>query len=128
MKKLLIVCLLVSGLYIYFPGQVLAAPVDLPINRPEIVKIESIPNLIQAVIGILLVIAFIIALVYLLLGGIQWIASGGDKAGVEAAQKKIQAALIGMVVVAAVWALFALVGEWLGINITTLQLPYPTRT
>jgi hypothetical protein len=65
----------------------------------------------------MLLIAFIVAFVFLVLGGISWITSGGDKAGVEAARNKIINAIIGLIVVASTWALFQLVGGAIGFNI-----------
>lgn len=59
-------------------------------------------NLTGGVIGNLLNIIFIgvvlIALIFLIYGGIKWITSGGDKAGVEAARNMIVAALVGLVI------------------------------
>jgi hypothetical protein len=49
------------------------------------------------------------ALLYLLLGALAWITSGGDKGGVEKARDKIQAAIVGVlmivIVLAVVWTL-----------------------
>ena len=60
------------------------------------VKLENIP---QFVITLLFVVGIIIALAFLIYGGIKWILSGGDKAGVDAARKHIVAAIIGLVIV-----------------------------
>ena len=43
--------------------------------------------------------AALAAFFYLILGGFQWITSGGDKAGTEAAREKITAAFIGLAIV-----------------------------
>ena len=54
-------------------------------------------------VGSLLTLAFvgatIIALLFLIYGGIRWIASGGDKTQVEGAREAITGALIGLVIV-----------------------------
>jgi len=70
-------------------------------------------------------IATIAAFVYLLLGGFTWITSGGDKANVEAAQKRIQAAIIGLIIVFAAWALMIVIGRFLGIDPFNFVLPSP---
>jgi hypothetical protein len=62
-------------------------------------------QLIAVFLHVLLIGAGIAALFYLILGGLQWITSGGDKAGVEAAREKITAAMIGLVTF---WALTGL--------------------
>jgi len=56
-------------------------------------------NFIQAIITILFIIAIIIALIYLIWGGIKWIMSGGDKQALQTAREHVIAAIIGLVVV-----------------------------
>lgn len=82
-----------------------------------------IGQLISNIVGLLLIFAFCLALLYLIMGGLQWITSGGDKASLETARNKITNAIIGLIVVAAAYAIFMLVGQFLGINITNLQIP-----
>lgn len=96
---------------------------SINITKPDIVKITDFGVLIGGIVGIALVVAAIFAFFYLIYGGISWITSGGDKAGVEAAQHRIQAALLGLLIVASTWALFAVVGSILGIDIFHLKLP-----
>lgn len=57
------------------------------------------PGFIGSVITLIFVIATLIALAFLIFGGIQWILSGGDKTKVEAARGTIVAALVGLVIV-----------------------------
>lgn len=59
----------------------------------------NIGDLIKAVITLLFVVAILVALFFLIYGGIKWITSGGDKAGVEGARNMIVAALVGLVIV-----------------------------
>ena len=79
-----------------------------------------IANLISNVVSIALVIALIIFFVYLVMGGIEWSASGGDKAKVEGAQKRITNALIGLVIVASSYAIFTLVLTFFGVNLSKI--------
>jgi len=87
--------------------------------------ITNVGQLISAVVGTLLVIAALLAFVFLILGGIQWITSGGDKAGMESARNKITHAIVGLIIVGAAWAIMTLVGNFLGISITKMDLPTP---
>ena len=54
---------------------------------------------ISAVITMLFIIAIIIALIYLIWGGIKWIMSGGDKSALQAAREHVIAAIVGLVVI-----------------------------
>lgn len=79
--------------------------------------IDDIGQLIAAIVGTMLIIAALLAFFYLILGGIQWITSGGDKAGMEAARNKITHAIVGLIIVGAAWAIMTLVQGFLGITI-----------
>jgi len=83
----------------------------------------TISTVIGAVVTILLIAAAVIFLVYLVLGGIKWIMSEGDKAQVEAARNQITHAIFGLVIVFGAWIVISLVQGILGINILNLQLP-----
>ena len=76
-----------------------AAEVTIEVPQPEGFRITDIGRLVSSAIQFVLIGAGLIAFVYLLLGGIQWITSGGDKAGVDAARQKILAAVIGLIIV-----------------------------
>lgn len=56
-------------------------------------------NLVSGVINILFIIAILIALIYLIWGGIKWIMSGGDKQALQTAREHVIAAIVGLVVV-----------------------------
>lgn len=56
-------------------------------------------NAIPGVLTLILIIAVIIALFYLIWGGIKWVTSGGDKGAVETARNHIVAAIIGLIIV-----------------------------
>jgi len=106
--------------------KILAA--DITINQPATVKITEIGTLISAAVGTLLIVAALITFVYLILGGIQWITSGGDKTAMEAARNKITHAIVGLVIVGSAWAIMALVQNFLGISIIGsggINLPKP---
>lgn len=77
-------------------------------------KVETmIPNIITWVL-ILAAIAFFFMLV---IGGVRWILSGGEKTSVEAARNQITNALIGLVIVFAAWAILTLIGTLFGVAI-----------
>jgi len=81
-------------------------------------------GIISALIKLVLVIAAIVAFFYLLIGGVKWITSGGDKEQTAKAQSTITAALIGLVIVFAAWAIIKLVETFFGLSIiTTLEIP-----
>ena len=80
-------------------------------------------QLIGNLIGGIFIFSFILAFFYLLTGGISWITAGGDKGQLENARNKIIHALVGLIVVGAGWAIFSLVGQFLGIQFPNMELP-----
>lgn len=97
--------------------QIFADDPTITIKQPTNIKINDVGALLSAAVGALLIIAALLAFFFLILGGIQWITSGGDKAGMEAARNKITHAIVGLVIVGAAWAIMILVQNFLGITI-----------
>ncbi|MDO8621005.1 MAG: hypothetical protein Q7R31_01875 [Candidatus Levybacteria bacterium] len=91
-----------------------ALPLDLDIGK-----------LPQFIITLLFIVGVIIAIAFLIYGGIKWVMSGGDKAGVEAARNHIVAAIIGLVIIAAAFFIIQVVFRLLGtsLDISTLTIP-----
>jgi hypothetical protein len=83
----------------------------------------TIPALVAAVIKFALIIAALIAFAFLIIGGIKWILSGGDKDAMGKAQGSITSALVGLIVVFAAWAIIRLIEVFFGISILTLTIP-----
>ncbi len=69
-------------------------------------------RLLQFVMAIGLLMVFL----YLIWGGIDWITSGGDKGKTEGARNKITAAVIGLIVLAAAYAILQIAFGFLGIG------------
>ena len=82
-----------------------------------------IGNLISAIGGLFFIFAFCLTFLYLLTGGLSWLTSGGDKSKLETARDKITNALVGLVIVAAAYAVFALVGQFFGLDVKALLIP-----
>ena len=81
----------------------------------------TLGQIISAAIVLVLIIAAIIFFFMLVIGGVRWIISGGDKASTEAARAQITAALIGLVIVFAAWAIAQIINVFFGIDIFNLQ-------
>lgn len=79
--------------------------------------------LVGLVITLLFIIAVIVALIFLIYGGIKWIISGGDKAALDSARNHIVAAIVGLVIVFLAYFIIQIVGGFFGISILNLTLP-----
>jgi hypothetical protein len=83
----------------------------------------TVGGIVSGLIRLVLIIAALAFFFILVLGGIRWIASQGDKAQTENARNQITAALVGLVIVFAAWAIVQLINTFFGINIFELSLP-----
>ncbi|NCN06340.1 MAG: hypothetical protein GW946_00670 [Candidatus Pacebacteria bacterium] len=77
---------------------------------------DNVGSLITSVLTFVMLIAALLILMYLIWGGIQWITSGGDKGKTEEARNKITSAVIGLIILAAAWAVFLIVLKFLGFS------------
>ncbi len=103
-------------------AQINLAPQGEFANLSEI----NFTSMVSAVLLIVLILAALAFLFMLILGGIRYITSGGDKGSTESARSQITAALIGLVIVFAAWAIVSLVSTFFGINILSLNIPTAT--
>jgi hypothetical protein len=83
---------------------------------------EFFQKLIPALITLALVVGAIVFFFILITGAIQWISSGGDKQKLESARGKITSALIGLIILFAVFAIVKLIEGFFGISILTLDI------
>lgn len=86
------------------PGPGFVAPTT------EVSKVTS------TIVNLLFYVAAFLAIVYLIIGGVRWITSKGDKTAVEGARKQIVASIIGLVVVAAAFLILKVVFSILGVQ------------
>ena len=104
------------------PAVALAVPAAALAAELVPTTISPINNAVLVVKGIIqfiLVIAFVAAFIFLLIGGLRWITAGGDEKAVSSARNMITAALIGLVIVLVAYAIIRLVEIFFGVNIIT---------
>ncbi len=91
-------------------GKLLAELPDYPVPKVELgFNIPAFNDVLTFLLRFLLIVGGLIAVLYLLLGALAWITSGGNKESVSKAQEKIQAAIVGLVIMFAVLALMVVI-------------------
>lgn len=81
----------------------------------------SVSEIVSFAVTAILVIAGLIFFFMLVVGGLRWVMSGGDKAATEGARSQITAALIGLVIVFSAWAIAQLLSNIFGIDLLNLN-------
>ncbi len=79
--------------------------------------LSVLTGLILAVIQLLLVGAVILAFIFLVIGGIRWITSAGDKQGVAGARGTITYAMVGLVLALLSFLILKTVSSFLGVDL-----------
>lgn len=128
MKKL---AALTSGItYLISAASALAqrTPTDqIQIQSPG-VGYQSISDFLNAAIRLAFIIALVLVLVMLVWGAIEWIFSGGSKEQLDNARKRIINALVGLAILAVAFAIVALAGTFVGIDLLgNLIIPRPSN-
>ena len=95
------------------PGGTTIAPVA---NMPS-GGTDAVQRVIQSGITYLFVAATLLALFFLIFGGIQWIMSSGEKEKIEAARKRIIYAIIGLTIAFLAYFIISIVGNLFGVNL-----------
>ncbi|GIW64363.1 MAG: hypothetical protein KatS3mg092_0296 [Patescibacteria group bacterium] len=91
---------------------------DVPISKVALgFRIPSFDQVLTFLIRMFFVVAGLVALLYLLLGAFEWITSGGNKENVDKARQKIQAALVGLILIFAVLAVVTVMEQILNMGL-----------
>ena len=83
----------------------------------------TIPGMVPAFINLVIIAAVVLFLFSLLLGGLKFIVSGGNKESTEVAGRQVLNAIIGIIIVFSTWAVLSLIEQFFGVELTTLQFP-----
>lgn len=113
----------------YFISQVLAVDTKMDIGTPATANgffgFTCIGNLLSNGVAMAFIVSGIAFFGFLVWGGVDWLTSGGDKTKIESAQKRISAALIGLAIVASSYAVYILVLDFFGIDLSNLCTDHP---
>lgn len=105
----LLLALLLSG----------CTPIDL--SRPA--KLSDLTFVIQNIIGLLAPAAAIAFLIMMIVGGFQFLTSGGDPKAVAGARTTLTYAIIGIILVVVSWLILLLIKNITGVDTTTVTIP-----
>lgn len=85
---------------------------------------EFFNKLLPNLIGLSFIVGAIIFVAIIIVGAIQWIISGGDKAGIESAKGKITNAVIGLVILLSLFAIIYVLENFFGIKLIELRINF----
>lgn len=85
--------------------------------------ISFIQKAIPTAVTLLLIAGSLIFVFMFLMGAIDWIMSGGDKAKLEGARGRIQNALLGLFIMFSFWAVAQVIQVIFGVDVVNIDIP-----
>jgi hypothetical protein len=83
----------------------------------------TINSIVQALVTLVMITGALVFFFFLVMGGVKYISSGGDKLQTQAARSQITAAMIGLTIVLGAWAIISLVSTFFGVDLYNLNIP-----
>lgn len=79
-------------------------------------------DLLPRIVGLGFLIGVLIFFFVMIVGAIGWITSGGDKAAIESARGRITNAIVGLIILFALFALVGAIENFFDVNILSLDI------
>ena len=79
-------------------------------------EFQSIGGILGAILNVVFYVGIALTIIFLIIGGIQYIMSGGDETKVAGARGHITNAIIGFIVVIGAFTIKIIIEKWLGVT------------
>ena len=96
-----------------------------PYNLGEVAKVSDFTTVFERVIGVILGFAGLALFILLIAGGFRYITSGGDPKAVEAAQKTLTSAILGLIIILVSYIILLLISRITGVDLTNFNITVP---
>lgn len=83
----------------------------------------GIVDILENIISILAPVAGIAFFIMLLIGGFQFVTSGGDPKAAGQARTTLTYAIIGVILVVAAWLIIQAIADFTGVDVTQVEIP-----
>jgi hypothetical protein len=95
----------------------------LPGGQFQNLSLITIAQLVSSFVIILMIVTSILFVFTLMIGGIRWIASAGNRENLERAKNQIVNALIGLLIVFSAWAILNFLSAFFSIDLFSFEIP-----
>jgi uncharacterized membrane protein len=98
---------------------------DPQLATDDVASFKSLEAVFSNVLNIAVTIAGLILFIMLLIGGFNYLTSGGDPEKLKKAGATIGHALLGFILLIASWFIIKLLSQFTGVDLTTFEIPGP---
>lgn len=92
-------------------------PGGFTFDQPNGIPRTSLSKIIQGGVSLMLLAAVVLSLIFLIISGIQWITSGGDKQGIEQARSRLIYSIVGLFVALAAFVIINIISAIIGVSL-----------
>ena len=105
-------------------NKLLAQKIINPILGPlgALSSIEFTQGLISSIISLGFVVGALAFIFYFIIGAVSWITAGSDKSKAQSAKDKLTNAIIGIIILLALFAIVNLISVFAGVDLTLLNI------
>lgn len=89
----------------------------------DVYQIQDLEGIISRLLGLVIPIVGVLLLMMLIVGGFQYITSGGEAEQANKAKKTLTYAIFGLLVVLGAWLIIRLLEEFTGLDLTHFTIP-----
>lgn len=79
--------------------------------------IGAVEKIFKNGFAIMIILCIVLAVIFIVLGGMQWITSGGDKTKLQAARAKLTWAVVGLIVAFSAFFIIGLIGYFFKVDL-----------
>lgn len=110
------------ALFIIHPVYAATPPCDPKIPGDCPAGLDQFEAMVGQVVSVIVGLAFVAALVMLIMAGFKYLTSGGEPKAIQSAHQTFTWALLGILLMAAAWVLLQLIHAFTGIDVTIFNI------
>ncbi|MFC1711031.1 pilin [Patescibacteria group bacterium] len=86
-------------------------------------KFKDLEAIFENILNVATVLAGIVVFIFLIIGGFKLLFSGGNPESIQKATGTITWAVVGLIILIAVWFIFLFVRQFTGVDVTKFEIP-----
>jgi len=98
---------------------------DTPAGEVKVATFKALETIFSNILNIALTLGGIVVFVMLIIGGLNFLLSGGDPEKVKKSGQTLTWAIAGLFILVGIWFIFQLIEQFTGVTVTEFEVPGP---